>query len=43
VTEATDVKQEWETPTLTVLGDLTTLTAAGPDNGDDGSMVSGVI
>ncbi len=32
----------WESPTLTVLGTVETLTAAGPSNGNDGAMVSGI-
>ncbi len=33
-------RQDWEAPTLTVLGDIETLTAAGPDNGGDGLETS---
>jgi hypothetical protein len=35
--DATEPRQEWETPELTVLGDLEALTSAGAAGNEDGT------
>lgn len=38
VTDVTELVKDWEAPTLTQLGDLESLTAAGATGGEDGNL-----